>query len=154
MDTRNKQNSIKELYTTPSKAGSFSGVGKFMKSNKLKNVNFVKNELSKLDSYTKFRQSRKKFKRLPVRINFVKFQFISDLLDMERYNTKGQKGVKYTFLLVVIDGFSKMVWLEPLQNKEARTVVSAFTKIFKRSGKPARLQTDDGKFSRFNISTR
>lgn len=79
---KQKQNYIKTLYTSPGLSGAFSGVQRFMLSRGLKNIKNVKKELHKLDTYTKFRQARKRFPRLPVRINFAQFQFISDRLGM------------------------------------------------------------------------
>ena len=41
----------------------------------------------------------------------------SDLLDMNDYGIKNNKG--YRYILVVIDNFSKFVWTIPLKNKNA-----------------------------------
>ena len=51
----------------------------------------------------------------------------------------------YTFLLTVIDCFSKFGWAEPLHNKSGQEILDAFKIILKRDGrKPKRLQTDKG----------
>ena len=49
-----------------------------------------------------------------------------------------------TFLLLVIDIFSKYGWIIPLKNKEGKTVAEALKTIFKER-KPEKLWTDKGK---------
>ena len=50
----------------------------------------------------------------------------------------------YTFLLLVIDTFSKYGYLVPLKNKKGETVADALKDIFKKR-KPEKLWTDKGK---------
>ena len=50
----------------------------------------------------------------------------------------------YTFLLLVIDTFSKYGYLIPLKNKKGKTVANALKDIFKKR-KPGKLWTDKGK---------
>ena len=50
----------------------------------------------------------------------------------------------YTFLLLVIDTFSKYGYLIPLKNKKGETVADALKDIFKKR-KPGKLWTDKGK---------
>ena len=49
----------------------------------------------------------------------------------------------YTFLLLVIDTFSKYGWIIPLKNKKGETVADALKDIFKKR-KPEKLWTDKG----------
>ena len=56
--------------------------------------------------------------------------------------SKDNEGV--TFLLLVIDIFSKYGWVIPLKNKEGKTVAEALKTIFKER-KPEKLWTDKGK---------
>ena len=49
-----------------------------------------------------------------------------------------------TFLLLVIDIFSKYGWIIPLKNKKGETVAEAFKEIFKER-KPGKLWTDKGR---------
>ena len=68
----------------------------------------------------------------------------SDLLDMNDYGIKNNKG--YRYILVVIDKFSKFGWTIPLKNKYAESITDAFSQIIKTSRrKPSLLETDDGK---------
>ena len=68
----------------------------------------------------------------------------SDLLDMNDYGIKNNKG--YRYILVVTDNFSKFGWTNPLKNKYAQSITDAFSQIIKTSRrKPNLLETDDGK---------
>ena len=68
----------------------------------------------------------------------------SDLLDMNDYGIKINKGSRY--ILVVIDNFSKFGWTTLLKNKYAQSITEAFSQIIKTSRrKPNLLETDDGK---------
>ena len=68
----------------------------------------------------------------------------SDLLDMNDYGIKNNKG--YRYILVVIDIFSKFGWTIPLNNKYAQSITDALSQIVKSSKrKPNLLETDDGK---------
>ena len=68
----------------------------------------------------------------------------SDLLDMNDYGFKNNKG--YRYILVVVDNFSKYGWTIPLKNKYGQSITDAFSQIIKTSKrKPNLLETDDGK---------
>ena len=68
----------------------------------------------------------------------------SDLLDMNDYGIKNNKG--YRYILVVVDNFSEFGWTVPLKNKYAQSITDAFSQIIKTSRRtPNLLETDDGK---------
>ena len=67
-------------------------------------------------------------------------QWQADLVDMSRLK-KSNDGT--TFLLTVIDVFSKRAWCIPLKNKSAASLVAAFTQLL-RERPPITLQTDKG----------
>ena len=68
----------------------------------------------------------------------------SDLLDMNDYGIKNNKG--YRYILVIVDNFSKFGWTIHLKNKYAQSITDAFSQIIKTSRrKPNLLETDDGK---------
>ena len=68
-------------------------------------------------------------------------QWDADLMDMSKYAGKNDGA---TFILLVIDVFSKYVWLQPLQNKTGAETAKAFKNILQRGRKPGRLRTDKG----------
>lgn len=67
----------------------------------------------------------------------------ADLADMSRH-AQANDGV--TFLLVVIDVFSKFAWVVPMKDKSNKSVVTAFKKIYGNSDarRPGKLGTDAG----------
>ena len=64
-----------------------------------------------------------------------------DLADIQKLKDKND-GVH--FLLVVIDAFSRFMWVEPLEKKLEDMVINAFQSIFQRAKKPRHLRTDRG----------
>jgi transposase InsO family protein len=94
----------------------------------------------------------KKFKKRRIITRGIDELWASDLLNMKKYvneNTftpgKGKKK-KYRYILVVIDTFSKFLFLEKLENKTGKEVTKAFEKILKTSKrKPLLLHTDKGR---------
>ena len=55
---------------------------------------------------------------------------------------KENDGVNY--LLIVIDAFSKFLWVIPMKNKTARSLVQAFDSILSKKRKPEKLRIDKG----------
>ena len=60
----------------------------------------------------------------------------------EADSAKENDGVNY--LLVVTDVFSKYVWVRPMKNKTARSLLEAFDPILPEGRKPEKLRTDKG----------
>ena len=57
----------------------------------------------------------------------------ADLADMTAFKDYNDG---YTFLLLVIDTFSKYGWIVPLKNKKGETMVKAFKTIFEEGRTP------------------
>ena len=74
-------------------------------------------------------------------VNGIDKIWAADLADMKAFE-KDNDG--YTFLLLVIDIFSKYGWIVPLKNKKGETVAKALENIFQER-KPEKLWTDKGK---------
>ena len=51
---------------------------------------------------------------------------------------------RVNYLLVVIDVFAKYVWVRPMKNKTAHSLLEAFDSILSENGKPEKLRTDKG----------
>lgn len=86
---------------------------------------------------------RKKFLRRSVILKGIDDLWQADLIDLrnlKRYNSG------FTFILVVIDCFSKFAWAIPVKTKTKNEIASAFVKILTTSHRaPVNLQTDMGK---------
>lgn len=88
--------------------------------------------------------SRKKFKRRRTIIKGLDDLWQSDLGQLDQY-AKYNNNFKY--ILVVIDCFSKFVWVKPLKTKTGEEVSKSFEAILNDANgrKPRNFQTDQGK---------
>ena len=84
---------------------------------------------------------RKKFKRRRVLVSGIDKIWAADLADMKAFS-KDNRGV--TYLLCIIDIFSKYGWLVPLKDKTGKSVASALRTIFEER-KPEKMWVDKGK---------
>ena len=90
------------------------------------------------------RPPNKNFESNKTIIKSIDDTWSSDLLDMNDYGPKNNRG--YRYILVVVDNFSRFGWIIPLKNKYAQSITDAFSQIIKTSRrKPNLLETDDGK---------
>ena len=137
---------LANIYNTPSHAASYSSKSKIKKAILDAGLSIKDKQLDKWlrgnESYTKHRDTRKTFKRSKVITRGLNYLFDVDLMDMSNVS-KENNGI--TFILVVIDAFSRRLFLEPLPTKSAKDVLKAFMKILARSGKPKNLRSDSGK---------
>ena len=62
-------------------------------------------------------------------------------MDMNKFSDKNDG---YKYVLLVIDTFSKYIWLRPLKNKTGNSVKRASENIFSEGRVPARIRTDKG----------
>ena len=83
----------------------------------------------------------KRIKRSRVIVEGLYDQFDADLADYQQLKEEND-GIR--FLLLVIDVFSRRIWVEPLKTKENVNVLKAFEKIFQQGFIPRRLRTDQG----------
>lgn len=89
------------------------------------------------------RSVRSNFRRRRVHIKGLKDLFQADLVEMIPY-AKSNRG--YRYILVVINAFSKFVWMVPVKRKTGELVTAAIESILKKlKWSPKNLQTDLGK---------
>lgn len=110
---------------------------------KYKNDN-VLDWLTKQDAFTLHRQVRKKFPRRSYHVSNFNDLWEADLIDF-KYLKKHNDN--FTFVLVIVDVFSKYAFVEPLKSKSGDSVCTGFENVLKRSdGRvPITLQTDKGR---------
>ena len=97
--------------------------------------------LSKELSYTLHKPVRKRFSR-----NKIIVFYIDELWQMDLCETSSLKlNDGDTFILSIIDVFSKIGFARSLKDKKGPTVLKAFLNVLKESGrKPTKVQTDAG----------
>ena len=149
---RSKQelnNYLKRLYLSPKNPASYQGINKLYQAVKEDGrysifEDEVQEWLQQNIPYSLNRHVRK-VKRWPkVLVSGIDDQFEADLADLSAPEyVAANRGVKY--LLFMIDVFSRYLWVEPLKNKLAQTVINAFKKIFRQTPRrPRRLRSDAG----------
>ena len=140
---------LKTIYYDPKHPGAFAGpqkLYKVVKSEGKFNIGMhrIRKFLHNQESYSLHKPVRRRFKRNHVISAGKDDLWMADLIDMKKF-ADWNEGFKY--ILLVIDTFSKYVWLEALKYKTGEEVAKAFEKIFTSSKRsPVKLITDKGKF--------
>ena len=140
------QNYLKDIYSNPSNPASFGGPERLYQAVQLDgrfdlSRNQIRKWLHNQEPYSLHKPIRYAFQRTPIVVNGIDDQWSADLMDMKKF-TKDNAGVSY--VLVVVDTFSKYMWLRPLKDKQGTSVAKAFQDIFKGNRKPNRIRTDKG----------
>ena len=76
-------------------------------------------------------------------------QWDADLMDMSKF-AKHNDG--YVHVLIVIDIFSKYLWMRPLKNKSGEAVTKAFGDILREERHRTRIRTDKGQAFRSRVN--
>ena len=128
---------LSSIYNNVKKPGSFLGVEKLydaVKGEQVYNITYeeISKWLQKHEPYSLNRPVKRVSYRNAVVVSGIDDQFEADLADLSNASyVEANNGVK--FLLVVIDVFSRYLWVETLINKQAKTIIAAFKKIFENS---------------------
>lgn len=135
---------ISDIYYTPSHPASFSNVRKlWLATDKKISKKLITEWLMTQDTYTLHKPRRLRFRRNCYKLNNIAELWEIDLAQFSDDYASHNEGVKY--LLVVIDCFSKYMFVEPLKRKTPESVIAAFKKIFARTTlRPQRCQSDSG----------
>ncbi|KAK3107211.1 hypothetical protein FSP39_009512 [Pinctada imbricata] len=138
---------LKDIWYNPRHPGSFAGPNKLYqvvkKEGKYKiGLNKIKDFLQNQDGFSLQKRVRRKgFKRRRVIVQGIDYQWEADLADVQNIS-KFNDGIN--FLLIVVDIFSRFLWVRPLMNKRATTVLDAFKDILKGPRRPKSIRTDKG----------
>lgn len=125
---------------------SFSSTYRVQKYYPTKTQKYINELLSKKsDVYSLFRKKKRPKKLNPIYVRHPRQLFQADCIyfNNDKYK-RANRG--YKFLLVIIDCYTKYVWLRPLKNLQCTSTVDAFKDVFETlQEKPIKLQTDQGK---------
>ena len=140
------ETTLRDIYYDPSQPAGFAGVDALHAAIRKKFPHLkrstVRDWLEKQDAYTLHKPSRRKYPRNRVVVYGIDDQWQADLADLAAY-ARYNKGTKW--LLTCIDVFSKYAWAIPLKNKSGTSLLAAFRKLFRDSGRlPNKIQTDKG----------
>ena len=137
MEPSNKP--LRKVYFDLRRVGSYGGVDGLRRVTRIPRK-MVAEWLSEQDAYTLHKPARRHFKRRCIIVGGLHQQWQADLVDLSKLK-KDNNGM--TFLLTVIDVFSKVAWCVHMKNKSAASLVAALDTTFSK-GWPKMLQTDQG----------
>lgn len=137
---------LRELYYTPGKPGAFAGPEKLYQAVKLEGKykigrQKIKQFLNNEDAYSLYKPIRKTFPRSKVVVNTIDSMWDGDLADVSNIASHNDG---YKFLLVLIDIFSRFLFIVPLKNKQNQTIIEGLKSVFQKGRKPHTLRTDKG----------
>lgn len=132
---------LNSFYYDPKNSAGFSSIKKLSEATGVSEKR-VKEWLKAQPTYTLHRLARKKYPTRRYVVHDLDEQWQADLADVALI-AKQNNG--YTFILTVIDIFSRYAWARPLKNKSGKEVAAAFKDIFREGRIPKRIQTDQGK---------
>lgn len=122
---------LKRIRYDQKHAGAFTGPEKLYQIIKKEGKvtisrNKIKQWLQDQDSYGLQRSSRKVHKRRKVIVPYIDYQWDVDLADVSNIAVENEN---YKYLLMVIDIFSRFLWVIPLKGKTANNVITGLKKI-------------------------
>ena len=137
---------MERIYTDPkSSAAAFSGRDNLYREAHKQGLKVshkdVKNFAHSQKAYTRHFDTRKKFPRRRIVPSGIGTDYFMDLADMRHLKTRNRN---VSYLLCVVDAFSRMAYVEPIKRKTPANVVEALKKIFSVAGAPFRLYSDRG----------
>lgn len=140
------QEYLESIYYDPSHGASFSGPEKLYRTVKEEGKfkigrNKIKQFLQNQEEYSLQRDTKKKRRRRKIVVSGVDSQWAVDLADVQNLKDDND-GVKY--FLVVIDVFSKYLFVEMLKDKKASTVLEGMKKILDKGRRPSTIFSDKG----------
>jgi hypothetical protein len=140
------EENLNDIYYDPSNPAGFAGPDKLYRyvcqAGKFVIRRYkIRKWLQKQESYSLQRPLKRSFNRNRIAVTKIDDQWSADLMDMVKF-TENNRGV--AFILVVIDVFSKYLWLRPLTDKKGATVAKALEYIILEGRTPQRFRLDSG----------
>ena len=136
---------INAVYNDLGSGGAFSGPNKIKEALEAKGVNIklseIKQWLKHQDSFTLYAPAIRNFKTGVTLTESIDHIWDADLFELPKLKKANNNIGK---ILLVIDMFSKYVWLEPLRDKTGKTMVDALNRIFKKGRRPRIIRSDMG----------
>ena len=137
---------LKRIYFDPKHPGSFAGptkVQQILKSHDYHpTLKSIKSWLQDQDAYSLLRPVKYRFKRRRIVTSGIDDLWDADLADVSNL---AQYNDQFKYWLVVIDVFSRMLWVVPVLSKHHTHMVQAFKTVFNSTPRrPKHLRTDKG----------
>lgn len=138
---------LKKIWYDPRHPGSFAGPSKLYQVVKQEGkfkvgMSKIKKFLQNQDAYSLQKKvHRKGFKRRRVVVQGIDYQWEADLADVQNLS-EHNNDIK--FLLVIVDVFSRFLWVRPLKDRKAKSVIDAFKDVLTGPRRPRAIRTDKG----------
>uniref|UniRef100_A0A914DY97 Integrase catalytic domain-containing protein n=1 Tax=Acrobeloides nanus TaxID=290746 RepID=A0A914DY97_9BILA len=127
---RNLALTLQRLYYDPQSSASFSSADRLFQY------------LNSQRTYTLYRRSIERFRRLKTQPSGLNTDWQADLMDVRNISRENQG---YNYLLVCIDVLSRMIYFHALKQKTSEQTMRAFDAIFHQANvRPWRIFTDRG----------
>ena len=145
MERQEKEDILNHYYYNDKNPSAFGGPQKLFRVFKRKypgqfSLHFIKKWLNNQDSYSLSKEPRHRFKTSRVLVTSIDEQYDVDLTSVENLK-KYNDGIR--FLLFIIDIFSRHLWVKPLLDKTAKSILKATKEVFSER-KPLKLRSDAG----------
>lgn len=124
-------NKIEKLYTSGQHNVSFSGRNALHRFFKKKTPTELNDMLFSIDTYTRHQPSKKPSAYNVIYSRKKRKNFQGDILELVKL-APWNNGIKY--LLLIVDTFSRRLWMEPLKTKTMHENKNKLEKIFKSMG--------------------
>ena len=140
---------LNKVYNTPSNPGSFGGVQSLFRAVKDQHFRYKisKNEIIEFlkgkDEYTLHKPLYRNFRTEHVVMGGINDHHEGDLLIMGEKYSKYNDG--YTYLLTIIDCFTKMAFITPLKTKNSKDMIYGLEKTYTNRDTPNTFRSDQGK---------
>ena len=137
---------ILQIYKTPGHPVAFSSpYNIYLYLKKKVPLKVIQNILAEIDSYSLHREYKRPKYYNPYYIYFRRKKFQADLIDISSLKTDNEN---ISFLLVIIDIFSRKIWVYPLKQKTAISTAAAISswvdEMKSEDCSPSHLLTDSG----------
>ena len=138
---------LRQIYYNPKYATAFSGFNKLWLTVKSHGKNISRQQLqdwlASQDVYTSHHPIVYRFKRRRVITRGINDVWDADLADMSGLSEENDD---VSYLLIVIDIFSRYLYVEPMKNKSNASTLAAIKRVFGTAGsQPETFRSDAGK---------
>ena len=147
MLSKEEKRRVDDVYYNFNNGGSYMSplkVYKVLKSQGWNNpgLHKIRKYIQSLDSYSLQKPVKRSFKRARVEVEGMNVQYDVDLADVSNIS---QYNDGFRFLLIVIDVFSRFLWIAPVKHKTGKEIMSAFKILVKRGMSiPKKIRSDKG----------
>lgn len=130
-----QDNYIQRAWANYSQPGSLKALSGFAKAKNLKPNRSTDVKLSNIYSYSVHKPVRTRYPTRSIILKEPRETWFTDLVDLQAFSRQNNG---YSWILVVVDGFTKEAFVEKLKKKTTKETAEAFARILARAKKPPR----------------